>query len=115
MFSNYVGFGLDGRIVYTIERYRTPYAWINVILYGLMGLVNFFRPMKELSKKISTFVSNNSELENISTEDMALRLIKPPVSGRRDGLIYSGSDLELKGGYKGFVCMNCTSYMTGLR
>lgn len=48
MFSNYVGLGLDARVVYTMERHRTPYAWLNKIAYGLVGCLNFFRPLIKL-------------------------------------------------------------------
>ena len=48
MFSNYVGLGLDARVVYTMERHRTPYAWLNKVAYGLVGCLNFFRPLAKL-------------------------------------------------------------------
>lgn len=55
-FTNYVGVGLDARVVYTVEKIRTPSATINKVLYGLIGCVNFFlRPLKDLSKKLLSF------------------------------------------------------------
>lgn len=55
MFTNYLGMGLDARIVYTMERHRTSYAMINRILYTLVGSFNFFRPLKQLSTSIASF------------------------------------------------------------
>jgi hypothetical protein len=52
MFSNYVGLGLDARVVYTMERHRTPYAILNKIAYGIVGFVNLFKSMKKLENKI---------------------------------------------------------------
>ena len=48
MFSNYVGMGLDARVVYTVEKHRTSYAFLNKVVYGLIGAINFLRPMKRL-------------------------------------------------------------------
>ena len=48
MFSNYVGLGLDARVVYTVERHRTPYACLNKVAYGLVGCINYFRSLKKL-------------------------------------------------------------------
>ena len=59
LFTNYVGMGLDARIVYTMERKRTPWACLNKVLYGLVGCINCFRPLKELYKKISNFTDKN--------------------------------------------------------
>jgi len=52
MFSNYVGLGLDARVVYTMERHRTPYACLNKIAYGLVGCINCFLPLKKLDEKV---------------------------------------------------------------
>ena len=59
IFTNYVGLGLDARVVYTMERYRTSSACINKMLYGLVGCINFFRPMKELYRKVMSFTDKN--------------------------------------------------------
>ena len=50
MFSNYVGMGLDARIVYTVERKRTKYAFINKVIYGCVGFCNFFRKIKKFDQ-----------------------------------------------------------------
>jgi len=55
MFSNYVGIGLDARVVYTVEQHRTPYAFLNKVAYGLVGFCNFFRRIKKLEDKVDTF------------------------------------------------------------
>lgn len=52
MFSNYVGLGLDARVVYTMERHRTPYAWLNKVAYGLVGCINYFLPLTKLDEKV---------------------------------------------------------------
>ena len=54
MFSNYVGLGLDARVVYTVERHRTPNAFLNKVVYALIGCCNFFRPMKRLEEKVES-------------------------------------------------------------
>jgi hypothetical protein len=46
---------MDARVVYTMERFRTTSACINKILYGLVGCINFFRPLKELYRKVNIF------------------------------------------------------------
>ncbi len=48
MFSNYMGIGLDARVVYTVEQHRTPYAFLNKVVYGLVGFFNFFRKLTPL-------------------------------------------------------------------
>lgn len=48
MFSNYVGMGIDAKVVYTVERHRTPFAFLNKVVYGFIGFLNFFRSMKRL-------------------------------------------------------------------
>lgn len=52
MFSNYVGIGLDARVVYTVEKHRTPYAFLNKVAYGIVGFCNWFRWMKRLEDKV---------------------------------------------------------------
>jgi diacylglycerol kinase family enzyme len=52
MFSNYVGIGIDARVVYTVEKHRSSYAFLNKVAYGLVGLCNFFRKIKKLEKKV---------------------------------------------------------------
>ncbi len=54
MFTNYVGLGLDARVVYTVERHRTSYAFLNKVVYGLVGLGNFFKKMVKLEKKVES-------------------------------------------------------------
>lgn len=56
MFSNYVGLGLDARVVYTMERHRTPYAWLNKVAYGLVGCINYFLPLTKLDEKVESIV-----------------------------------------------------------
>ena len=48
MFSNYVGIGLDAKVVYTVERRRTKSAFLNKVVYGCIGFCNFFKSMKKL-------------------------------------------------------------------
>lgn len=52
MFSNYVGIGLDARVVYTVERHRTSIAFLNKVVYGFIGFLNFFRHMKRLEQTV---------------------------------------------------------------
>lgn len=59
LFTNYVGLGLDARVVYTMEKHRTSSSCINKILYGLVGCINCFRPLKELYNKIAEFTDRN--------------------------------------------------------
>ncbi len=56
MFSNYVGLGLDARVVYTVERHRTPYAWLNKVAYGLVGCINYFIPLAKLDEKVESIL-----------------------------------------------------------
>lgn len=58
MFSNYVGMGLDARVVYTVERKRTKNAFINKVIYGCVGFCNFFRSLKKLDSL--SFVSETA-------------------------------------------------------
>jgi hypothetical protein len=58
--------GLDARVVYTVEKIRTPYAFINKVLYALVGCVNLFRPMKELRKKLISFTENSADLTSVN-------------------------------------------------
>lgn len=109
MFSNYVGIGLDARVVYTVERHRTPVAFLNKVVYGLIGFLNFFRPMKRLEQTVHSIIqSNKSPLpfeSDISTERGNVM---------KDSLMAEGG-YPLRAGYCGLVCLNCTSYMAGLR
>lgn len=57
--------GLDARVVYTMEKIRTPYAFLNKVLYGLVGFLNFFRPLKDLRKKLISFNENVNELRTV--------------------------------------------------
>lgn len=59
MFSNYVGMGLDARVVYTVERHRTPVAFLNKVVYGLIGFLNFFRPMKRLEQTVKSITQSH--------------------------------------------------------
>jgi diacylglycerol kinase family enzyme len=61
MFSNYVGIGLDARVVYTVERHRTPIAFLNKVVYGLIGFLNFFRPMKRLEQTVHSITQKNGK------------------------------------------------------
>ena len=61
MFSNYVGLGLDARVVYTMERHRTPYACLNKVAYGLVGCINYFRSLKKLDEKVDS-ISDSTKL-----------------------------------------------------
>lgn len=65
MFSNYVGMGLDARVVYTVERHRTPIAFLNKVVYGLIGFLNFFRPMKRLEETVKS-ISESQCLDSYS-------------------------------------------------
>lgn len=47
-FSNYVGLGLEARVVYTAEMSRTKNAFLNKVVYGLIGFCYFFKSMKKL-------------------------------------------------------------------
>lgn len=68
LFSNYVGMGLDARVVYTMEKHRTVHAAINKFLYGLIGCLNFFRPIKQLISKIAHFgVDNDFDFESTAS------------------------------------------------
>ena len=49
-FSNYVGIGLDARIVYTVERKRTNNAFINKIIYAGVCVCNCFKKLKKLDE-----------------------------------------------------------------
>ena len=65
MFSNYVGMGLDARVVYTVERHRTPVAFLNKVVYGLIGFLNFFKPMKSLEQTVHS-ISHSPIKDTIS-------------------------------------------------
>jgi hypothetical protein len=61
--------GLDARVVYTMEKIRTRYAFFNKILYGLVGFFNLFRPMKELKKKLLSFTENSADGSLVSRSE----------------------------------------------
>lgn len=61
--------GLDARVVYIMEKIRTRYAFINKILYGLVGFCNFFRPMKELKKKLLSFTESSPDGPHANTSE----------------------------------------------
>ncbi len=115
MFTNYVGLSMDARVVYTMERVRTPSACLNKILYALVGCFNFFRPLKELYKKISSFTDKcHLERSNL-TELEPLELPKDYKDIANERAALNSSNIAIKKGYRGLVCLNCTSYMCGLR
>ena len=66
MFSNYVGIGLDARVVYTVERHRTPIAFLNKVVYGLIGFLNFFKPMKRLEQTVHSITQKDPKSEVFS-------------------------------------------------
>lgn len=61
MFSNYVGMGLDAKVVYTVERHRTSIAFFNKVVYGFIGFLNFFRHMKKLEETVKAIVQYEAE------------------------------------------------------
>jgi diacylglycerol kinase family enzyme len=63
-FINYVGMGLDARVVYTVERKRTKNAFINKIIYGCVGFCNFFRSLKKFDTL--SFVSETATATELS-------------------------------------------------
>jgi diacylglycerol kinase family enzyme len=68
MFSNYVGLGLDARVVYTVEKHRTSYAFLNKVVYGFIGTLNWFRPMKRLEETVRAVI----EVQNAENESKEL-------------------------------------------
>ena len=48
MFSNYTSIGIDAKVVHRAEMWRTNYACLTKALYGLIGLINQFRPYKKM-------------------------------------------------------------------
>ena len=55
VFTNYVGIGVDARVTYTMELHRTSLIIINKILYAIVGLLYFFRPLRQLFTSIASF------------------------------------------------------------
>jgi hypothetical protein len=114
MFSNYIGLGLDARVVYTMERHRTPYACLTKIAYGLVGCINFFRGLKKLDEKVESITDSHFDETQDASSYMDEELISSktvPKSGQAPML----HNYPIKSGKCGLVCLNCTSYMAGLR
>lgn len=55
-FSNYVGIGLDARVVYSAERQRTKNAFLNKVVYCLIGCCFIFKSMKKLEEVMDSFI-----------------------------------------------------------
>ena len=113
MFSNYVGLGLDARVVYTMERHRTPYAFLNKVAYGLVGCLNCFRPMKKLEEKIESVIEGTMLENDEETYDSAIASIK--LSENSTGRVPMIPKYPIENGKCGLVILNCSSYMAGLR
>lgn len=47
-FTNYFGIGLDGRIVYNVEKSRGSNAFLNKVLYALVGAKKFFEHLDNI-------------------------------------------------------------------
>ena len=60
MFSNYVRMGFDARVVFTVEKRRTSYAFLNKVAYGFIGIINCFRPFKRLKQKVASITKYES-------------------------------------------------------
>lgn len=50
--------GIDAKVVYTVERHRTPYAFLNKVVYGFIGFLNFFRSMKRLEETVDAITES---------------------------------------------------------
>lgn len=54
-FTNYVGVGLDARIVYQVERNRGRNAFFNKILYSIVGTLNYCRHLRPIDEYVYSF------------------------------------------------------------
>lgn len=98
-----------------MERYRTSSACINKMLYGLVGCINFFRPMKELYRKVMSFTDKNYVDKDQTEADSIQQIGVESSKIYNERISLNNASVSVKRGYRGIVCLNCTSYMTGLR
>jgi hypothetical protein len=54
-FTNYFGIGLDGRIVYTVEKCRGSNIFLNKLKYTFQGIKNFFKSLDSINYTINVF------------------------------------------------------------
>lgn len=47
-FSNYFGVGIDARTGYTFDKHRTRSVLMNLICYGCIGFMKFFKKTKKV-------------------------------------------------------------------
>lgn len=113
MFSNYVGMGLDARVVYTMERHRTPYAFLNKVAYGLVGCINCFLPLKKLEEKVDSVTEGTMLESDDETFDSAIASFK--INDNSSSRVPMIPKYPIENGKCGMVFLNCSSYMAGLR
>lgn len=47
-FCNYFSFGIDGKVGYSFDKYRTKTRLGNMAVYGAMGAINHFQKNKSI-------------------------------------------------------------------
>jgi hypothetical protein len=53
-FSNYFGIGIDARVGYTFDKYRTKNVFTNLICFACIGLAKLFKSSRKMEDLIET-------------------------------------------------------------
>lgn len=63
-FTNYFSFGMDARVGYDFNRYRSERQLFNYALYALVGFFNKFRKIKNIQDIVSKMSMEDEEILN---------------------------------------------------
>ena len=98
-FCNYMSLGIDGRIGYTFDKYRTASRFMNLLVYGAIGAKKMFDKAMPLDKYISRMEVLNGN--------------GPPL------IIFDNDDPEcpykLDHALESMLALNIDSYMGGVK
>lgn len=54
-FCNYFGVGIDARICYYVELKRRKNKWVNLAMYGCVGLCKLFQRIRSTREAVAVF------------------------------------------------------------
>eukprot|EP01138_Halocafeteria_seosinensis_P001642 gb/GECG01001683.1/.p1 GENE.gb/GECG01001683.1/~~gb/GECG01001683.1/.p1 ORF type:complete len:519 (+),score=34.11 gb/GECG01001683.1/:1-1557(+) len=60
---NYSSLGLDAKLVYAVEMYRTNFRLLNKIVYAIAGMINSATPCSPISSKIASLKLNGTPID----------------------------------------------------
>ena len=60
-FCNYFSFGIDGKVGYEFDKYRTTSRFGNLAVYGAMGILSNFQKKKTIGELVECIMDKNGD------------------------------------------------------